>query len=155
MIGKQFSERFGIAGCLFFQPERELGMLLRAAYTRDIIVDHVANQHMLEAIYQVLLNGSAYLLLSFNDKFMLDQYIKRLENSIAVKVRSQFDKTSQPESTPNNSGILEHLLLNLAQQVDARSKHALYSVGQAGKGQYIMLVNQRIIRGRRRAGKLA
>src|SRR5260370_33529608 len=149
MIGEQFCNRFGIAGWLFFQPERELGMPLGTANTRDIVVDHVAYQHMLEAVYEVLLNGRAYLLLSFNDEFMLDQYMKRLENSIAVKVRGQFDNTSQPEGTSDNGSVLEHLLLNLAQQVDARGKHALYSVGQAGEGQYINLVQHRIMRVRR------
>src|SRR5258708_18688061 len=130
MIGEQFCKRFGIAGSLFFQPERELGMLLRTANTRDIVVDYVAYQHMLEAVYEVLLNGSAYLLLSFNDKFMLDQHMKRLENSIAVKVRGQFDNTSQPEGTSDNGSVLEHLLLTLPHPLDAPANPPLSTLPQ-------------------------
>src|SRR5258708_17494764 len=114
MIGEQFCKRFGIAGCLFFQPERELGMPLGTANTRDIVVDHVAYQHMLEAVYEVLLNGSAYLLLSFTDEFMLDQHMKRLENSIDVKVRGKLVNTSYQEDPSANTSVLEHLLLDLS-----------------------------------------
>ncbi len=154
MIGEQFCEQFGTAGCFFFQPERELGVLLRAADTWDIVVDHVPDQHMLEAEHTVVLNRRAYLFLSFSfsNKFTLDQYIQRLEKGIDIKPSDEFDKTSQPESTSNHSGTLEYLLLNLAQQVDTRCKHALYGVGQR-KREHIMLVNQRIFWRQRRAGQ--
>ncbi len=71
MIGQQLGESLDVALRLFFQPDGQLRVFLGAAHARDVVVDYVTDQNVLNSKHLVVLDRAACLFLSHFDKVAL------------------------------------------------------------------------------------